>query len=167
MLLRDISGRQWLAYDLEERRAIAFAYRDRWVAKEQGLPKETAEYLIAQFQRLDQEIREYECGDQPPKDCDRDKAMQADLLTTLCRLANADECTDAGVSSAAIAQAELQLQESIDQNNCAFQIENLDRAAGILSVPRLVPPIRKGPIWNTFWDLALESCGWRPPPHYF
>ena len=150
-LLSEISGRQWLSYDLEERQALVLVLRNEWIAEAQADLKNRAEFLIAEFQRQDQRLREYECGDQPQEACDRDKAIHADLLTELCRLANADECTEAGMSSGLSAQAEEpQIQESIDRRNCAFQIETMDRVAREVS---------RRPVLL----IALESCGWGPP----
>ncbi len=141
LMRNDISGRQWLAHDLEERRAVVLQLRDQVVAGDQGSLKKFAE-IIAREQ--DQELSE--CVDRSQEVCDRDKAIRAKDLIGLCKGFKVDECPEVYLHRHAIIAAYLLLAE-LNALNCAFQLEALDRAAQSDAESPVV--LR-----------ALESCGW-------
>ena len=150
-----VTGGEWLAHDVEKRRAIALKLREQMLARQRGSAEETAAFLFAEFQLVDKKLRDYECVDSPQEACNRETAVLAELLNDLCENIGAHECTEAGVSSGIIAflddaNSQFDLQSQIDLYQCATQLETLDRVARKASGCPVV-------------QTALMSCGWNNP----
>ena len=150
-LRHGISGKQWLAHEMEERRAIALDFRDQEVARAQETLEVSSLFLIAEFRNLDQLLREYDCEDRPQEVCDRNKDVLSMNLLDICSHIDVDDCTEAGMASGMTAFAELLLQKTTDQYNCATKIRILDREARKL-------------LKGDFVRKARESCGWVEEP---
>ena len=128
-----ITGRDWLAHDLDERQAIALELPEVLVASRRKLKQEEVGFIFSEFQVTDQSLREYECVDQTQETCDHEKVALAGSLNELCKLIrwriNVDECTEASISSGIVAFVEVDFLENNDLDKCALQLETLDRAA--------------------------------------
>jgi hypothetical protein len=141
-----MSGEQWLQYDLEKRRAAALELRETLISRRGNFIKSTAVFLVYELQSLEQEIKEYECIDQPQEACDQEEAALSRRLAGICERLGADDCSADGIFPAGDALVERYLRKTIDAYICAYQIETLDRVA------RADP---ESPVLSA----ALESCG--------